>query len=329
MKRLGRDLIVLLLVLLPAAVLDRAGAYRALAVRLEAAVLSEGQADMAESAPWRPPVTPSPTPAPLPEPESGEPQPGLPEPADPAQEAALPTVRSSGRRAPDLSGLLREGWPYTLGEEEGPQILILHSHACEAFTPDGQDSYVSSGDYRTLEEGQSVIALGDLLAELLEERGFAVLHDREKYDWPAYNGAYDRSGEAVRSILEDNPTIRVVIDLHRDSLGGRKTAYTAPDGADSAQVMLLLTTGETGLYHPNWRENLKLGLELQQQMDRDYPGLARDLFLSTARYNQPLCPGSFLLEVGTEANTLAEAKRAVTLFADCLSAVLETHIAPG
>ena len=165
--------------------------------------------------------------------------------------------------------------------------------------------------------------------EALEAKGYAVLHDREKYDWPAYNGAYDRSGEAVRARLEQHPGIRVVIDLHRDSLGGRKTAYAAPDGEDSAQVMLLLTTGENGLYHPNWQENLKLGLELQRQMDRDYPGLARDLDLSPARYNQHLCPGSFPLEVGTEANTLREAKKAVSLFADCLAAVLETHRETG
>ncbi len=315
-KRLRRDLVFLLLVLLPAAALDRLGAFRALAAQVEA-VVAEAPPSLTESAPWRPPATPEPAPD----------VPEQPAPADTAEDA-LPALRIGGSRSPDLRSLLREGWSYTLGGE-GPQILILHTHACEAFTPEGSDSYVSSGDFRTLEDSRSVIALGDLLTEALEAKGYAVLHDREKYDWPAYNGAYDRSGEAVRARLEQHPGIRVVIDLHRDSLGGRKTAYAAPDGEDSAQVMLLLTTGENGLYHPNWQENLKLGLELQRQMDRDYPGLARDLDLSPARYNQHLCPGSFLLEVGTEANTLREAKKAVSLFADCLAAVLETHRETG
>ena len=117
----------------------------------------------------------------------------------------------------------------------------------------------------------------------------------------------------------------MVIDLHRDSLGGRRTEYLLPDGKRSAQVMLLLTTGENGLYHPSWRENLKLGLELQNRMELDYPGLARPLYLSPARYNQHLSPGSFLVEVGTEANTLAEAKRAAALFGGCLAAVLGEH----
>ena len=116
-----------------------------------------------------------------------------------------------------------------------------------------------------------------------------------------------------------------MIDLHRDSLGGRRTEYLLPDGTKSAQVMLLLTTGENGLYHPSWRENLKLGLELQNRMELDYPGLARPLYLSPARYNQHLSPGALLLEVGTDANTLAEAKQAAALFADCLGQVLETH----
>ena len=224
----------------------------------------------------------------------------------------------------DQLGLLREGWSYTLSAES-PQVLIFHTHSCEAYTPQGEDVYEASGDFRTLEDSQSVIAVGDELAAVLEQRGFGVIHDRSLYDYPSYNGAYDRSGAAVRQQLEQSPGIRVVIDLHRDSLGGRRTEYLLPDGTKSAQVMLLLTTGENGLYHPSWRENLKLGLELQNRMRLDYPGLARPLYLSPARYNQHLSPGSLLVEVGTDANTLAEAKQAARLFADCLAQVLDTH----
>ena len=316
MKRLLRNLGLMLCALGLALALDRLGAFTALAARLEEGPSPTPEVSLsweAESAPWR---APSPGKAAPPEEEDAE--------------AFLPAaigpedLRLDGRREVDVAALLREGWSCRL-PREGPQVLILHTHACEAYTPQGDDQYEPSGDYRTLDEGHSVIAVGDELCKILEAAGYGVLHDRTLYDYPAYNGAYDRSGEAVRDLLEDNPTIRVVIDLHRDALGGVKTRYTAPDGAESAQVMLLLTTGDRGLYHPAWRENLKLGLEVYDEMERTYRGLARPLYLSPARYNQHLCPGSFLAEVGTEANTLAEAKEAAALLGNCLVSVLDRH----
>ena len=311
-----RDLAVLLTVTLLAFGLDKLGAFTALAALLEpAAAAEEGERVSfwpGESAPYLPPA---PKPAPQPETAEGE---------EPVSALSQGDLRSASRLMVDQLGLLREGWSYAI-PAEGPQVLIFHTHSCEAYTPQGEDDYEASGEFRTLEDSQSVIAVGDCLAEALEQLGFGVLHDRSLYDYPAYNGAYDRSGAAVRQLLEDNPGIRVVIDLHRDSLGGRRTEYLLPDGQKSAQVMLLLTTGENGLYHPSWRENLKLGLELQNRMELDYPGLARPLYLSPARYNQHLSPGSLLLEVGTDANTLAEAKQAALLFADCLGQVLEAH----
>ena len=329
MKRLAQDGAALLAAVLLALLMDRLGVLSLLAARLAPAVETPEAAvwDLpGESAPWRPPAAAA-------APEGAAESPGAGEsPGGEAPEEALPAapalaageLRLGGSLSVDTRSLLREGWGCTLSRE-GPQVLILHTHSCEAYTPDGADDYTPSGDWRTLDGSQSVIAVGDVLTGILEARGFTVLHDRSLYDWPAYNGAYDRSGEAVRRLLEEHPAIRVVIDLHRDSLGGRKTEYVTPDGAPSAQVMLLLTTGENGLYHPNWRENLKLGLELQSRMAGDYEGLARPLLLSPARYNQHLCPGSFLVEVGTEANTLAEAKKAAALFGDCLAGVLERH----
>ena len=326
MKRLLQDASALLAAVLLALLADRLGLLAALAERLtpvqetpEAAVWEPA----GESAPWRPPVTTLPAPEETAPPAEVSPE--GPEKSLPAVSAMAPgELRNGGSLSVDARSLLREGWGCTLSRD-GPQVLILHTHSCEAYTPDGADDYEPSGDWRTLDGSQSVIAVGDVLAQTLEAAGFTVLHDRDLYDWPAYNGAYDRSGEAVRRLLEEHPTIRVVVDLHRDALGGRKTEYVPPDGADSAQVMLLLPTGENGLYHPNWRENLKLGLELQSRMARDYEGLARPLLLSPARYNQHLCPGSFLVEVGTEANTLAEAKKAAALFGDCLAGVLGNH----
>ena len=317
MKRLLRDLAVLLALALLTLGMDRLGAYAALAAMLEPPAEAEESEDLSlwpgESAAYLPPA-----PAPTAAPERGS------EAEELIAALSQGDLRSASRLAVDQLGLLREGWSYSI-PAEGPQVLIFHTHSCEAYTPQGEDDYEASGDFRTLDGEQSVIAVGDELASALDEMGFEVLHDRSLYDYPAYNGAYDRSGAAVRQLLEANPGVRVVIDLHRDSLGGRRTEYLLPDGTKSAQVMLLLTTGENGLYHPSWRENLKLGLELQNRMRLDYPGLARPLYLSPARYNQHLSPGALLAEVGTDANTLAEAKQAALLFADSLAEVLETH----
>ena len=90
--------------------------------------------------------------------------------------------------------------------------------------------------------------------------------------------------------------------------------------------MLVLTTGDSGLYHPNWRENVKLGLELQAEMEAEEPGLCRPMLLSPARYNEQLSPGYLLLEVGSDANTLEEALEAVRRFGRCAAAVLRRHL---
>ena len=318
MKRLMRDLAVLLAAALLALGLDRLGTLSAVAAVLEVPA-AEAEAEA-------PPLWPGESSAylpPAPAPRNAEAE-APTETEEAAQALSAGDLRSGSRLTVDQLSLLREGWSYTI-PAEGPQILILHTHSCEAYTPEGTDVYEPSGEFRTLDGERSVLAVGDCLAAALEAGGFGVIHDRSLYDYPAYNGAYDRSGAAVRQLLEQNPGVRVVIDLHRDALGGRRTEYCLPNGETSAQVMLLLTTGENGLYHPSWRENLKLGLELQNRMELDYPGLARPLYLSPARYNQHLSPGSLLLEVGTEANTLAEAKKAAALFADCLIRVLEAH----
>jgi len=307
------------------------GLMSALAARLEPEptprpeLLALAPAPEPEGTP-APVQTPAPTPGPAPE-ETPTPQPEPEEAGEPAMAPAadkLPRVedRTGGH---DLLALLEEGWSLTL-PETGPQVLILHSHSTEAYTPEGEDGYEASDPGRTLDKEKNVIRVGDELAAVLEEAGFTVLHDCTLYDWPSYNGAYARSRAAAEDWLEQYPGIRVVIDLHRDALGGKKTLYAPPEGGTCAQVMLVLTTGDSGLYHPNWRENVKLGLELQREMETAEPGLSRPLLLSPARYNEQLSPGYFLLEVGSDANTLGEALEAVRRFGSCAAAVFARHL---
>ena len=209
--------------------------------------------------------------------------------------------------------------------EEGPQVLIVHTHGSEAYTPDGTDTYVATGECRTTDTEKSVVRVGDEIAKVLTEMGLTVVHDTALYDYPEYNGAYDRSLAVVENWLTQYPTIQVVLDVHRDALiGSDGTVYkpiTTINGEKCAQVMLVM--GSNALYdHPNWLENLALAVQVQKEMNTLWPTLARPIGLRENRYNQQTAPGAMLVEVGSHGNTLQEALAAARMFARALGAVL-------
>ena len=209
--------------------------------------------------------------------------------------------------------------------EEGPQVLIVHTHGSEAYTPDGGDTYVATGECRTTDTTKSVVRVGDEIAKVLTEMGLTVVHDTGLYDYPEYNGAYDRSLAAVENWLAQYPSIQVVLDVHRDALiGADGTVYkpiTTINGEKCAQVMLVM--GSNALYdHPNWLGNLALAVQVQKEMNTLWPTLARPIGLRENRYNQQTAPGAMLVEVGSHGNTLQEALAAARMFARALGAVL-------
>lgn len=217
--------------------------------------------------------------------------------------------------------------PLTLSlPAEGPQILIVHSHATEAYTPDGADLYTPAGGVaRTLEEEDNVLRVGDEMERVFTELGLSVVHDRTLHDYPQYNGAYTRSARTVEEYLERYPSIKIVLDVHRDALAGEDgtvyKAVTRIDGVDTAQVMLVIGHGQNGS-NPHWMENLSLACRLQTSMNTLYPTLARPMTFRASSYNQELSPGALLVEVGTHGNTLQEALSAARLFARSAGQVL-------
>ena len=209
--------------------------------------------------------------------------------------------------------------------EEGPQVLIVHTHGSEAYTPDGGDTYVATGECRTTDTTKSVVRVGDEIAKVLTEMGLTVVHDTGLYDYPEYNGAYDRSLAAVENWLAQYPSIQVVLDVHRDALIGADGTVYKPistiNGEKCAQVMLVM--GSNALYdHPNWLENLSLAVKVQKEMNTLWPTLARPIGLRENRYNQQTAPGAMLVEIGSHGNTLQEALAAARMFARALGAVL-------
>ena len=176
-----------------------------------------------------------------------------------------------------------------------------------------------------------MLRVGDEMEAVFTEMGLSVVHDRGVYDYPAYNGAYGRSGAAVEEYLAQYPTIKLVLDVHRDALvGGDGTVYkavTTVDRVKTAQVMVVVGTDAGGSDHPGWRNNLALAARLQKNLDTLYPTLARPIALRQSAYNQALCPGSLLVEVGTHGNTLQEALAGARDFARAAGAVFLSLVA--
>ena len=201
---------------------------------------------------------------------------------------------------------------------ENPKVLIVHTHSCEAYTPEAGWEYTSSDPFRTEDAERSVIRIGTRLTEILNEYGVGAIHVTELNDSPSYNGAYERMRQTIEAYLAKYPSIQMVLDVHRDAAddpAGMPVSFAATvDGARCAQLMLVVGTDEGGLTHPDWQENLANALKMQALLNRMAPGLCRDIDLRTERFNQHETPGSLLVEFGCTGNTLAEALRSAEYF---------------
>jgi len=224
----------------------------------------------------------------------------------------------------DAAAVLRSGTGLRLAAGL-PQILIIHTHSSEAYTPAGLDRYDQSDNTRTEDSEHNIIRVGDELTRLLEAAGLSVIHDRGVYDYPSYTGSYTRSGAAVEQYLKEYPSISVVLDVHRDALGADDVIYKTvaeEAGTCASQIMLLAGTDESGLTHPNWNDNLAFALYLQDAVLRAHPTLMRPVDVVPQRYNQHLCSGMLIVEVGSSGNTMQEALAAIRLFADAAAPAL-------
>ena len=185
--------------------------------------------------------------------------------------------------------------------------------------PLGQE-YVPSGESRTTDTAYNVVRIGDEIADVLSRRGISTIHDRSLYDYPQYNGAYDRSLDAIEGYLAKYPSICFVLDVHRDAISdGEGTVYkviSETAQGPSAQLSLIVGTNGSGLKHDQWRENLRLAAAVQDTILQDFPTLMRPITVRNSRYNQHCTTGSLLVEVGAAGNSLDEALLAAKLFAE-------------
>ncbi|MFZ5989796.1 MAG: stage II sporulation protein P, partial [Bacillota bacterium] len=171
-------------------------------------------------------------------------------------------------------------------DKKGPKVLIYHTHTNESFIRDLSQLKKDGVPNRTNDTRYNVVRVGEELTQILRKKyNIDVIHNATMHNYPKDIGAYGRSLNTASSILKSYPSIKIVLDIHRDGIkDGKLRVVSKVNNKDAAKIMFVVGTDTTGLKHPNWRENLKLAIKLQQKLNEKYPGLARPIYISHNRY---------------------------------------------
>lgn len=195
-----------------------------------------------------------------------------------------------------------------------PLVLIYHTHATESYQP------VSTGNFHSIDEKGTVREVGGVLAAALKDKGINVIHDKSIHDSPSYSKSYSRSLEAAQKILGTNPSIKIIIDLHRDAAayrGNSKQTFAA-DGKEAAQFCLVVGEG-----NGNVNELKAFANKVNQKANNLYPGFSKGIILKEYKYNQYIADDYILLEMGNNQNNIEEAKQSALMFARVIEEVLK------
>lgn len=221
-------------------------------------------------------------------------------------------VKNTSSTDIDIEKELQSELGFRIEKSDQPQVLIYHTHTSESYLPYDTGYFFESFFPRSTEKSENVCAVGEEIAAQLNSAGIVTIHDTTLHDYPSYSGAYNRSLETINEYLEKYPTIKVVLDIHRDGIGTDtekyKPVFTA-DGRQGAQAMILAGYNYDGSESfSEWEYNLRFALRLQKTAAEMYPGMMRPLNFSDFVYNMDVNTGSLLIEVGGEANTIEEAR---------------------
>ena len=239
------------------------------------------------------------------------------------------SIKNNTRQtAADIAAEIENPLPFAIEPNSpDPQVLVMHTHATEDYRLSAGLWFAPGDGARSTDCSVNMCAVGRVVADTLNAAGINTLHDETLNDYPSYTGSYANSRAVVQQYLARYPSIKVVLDVHRDAIetesGSRYAPVCTVDGRQAAQVMIICGCDNgTTVQLPGWRQNLANAAHLQALCEQRAPGLMRDLLLRASRYNQHLTPRSMLLEVGTAGNSLEEALRSADIFsqvlADCL-----------
>lgn len=227
--------------------------------------------------------------------------------------------------SPDIKALLKEGTDLCIEDKSKPSILIYHSHTTEAYSILDVGYYIDS-DSRSKNPDRNMVRVGDDMTVYLEKAGFNVIHDRTIHDID-YNSSYDSSRATIEKYLEKYPSIEITIDVHRDDITFEDKTKVKPTakiaGKKAARMMIIAGCQYNRVKNfPGWEDNLRFDLQIQKKLAATYPDLMRPVMLSERKYNMFETPYSFLVEIGTDANTLDEACYSARLFGKALGDML-------
>lgn len=256
--------------------------------------------------------------------------PSVPEAPDTPQDAALAVFSADDAALVEINNIcgyetdVAQGLTQALSWDltaPAPTVLIIHSHGTESY--ENTEGYTPSGDYRTQDVGCNMISVGDRLVQVLEAGGIRAVHDRQLHDSPSYSDSYNNARESIARYLEQYPTIRLVLDIHRDAVENAEGQQLKciVEGQDIAQLMLVVGTDASGLSHPRWPENMSLAVKLHAQLEKLLPGICRPISFRSQRFNQDLSPGALIVEVGAAGNTRQEALAAVELLGQAIISI--------
>ena len=239
------------------------------------------------------------------------------------------SIKNNTRQtAADIAAEIQDPLPFGVEKDSpDPQILIMHTHATEDYRLSAGLWFTPGDGARSTDCSVNMCAVGRVVADTLNAAGINTLHDETLNDYPSYTGSYANSRAVVQQYLAQYPSIKVVLDVHRDAIERENGTRCAPvctiDGRQAAQVMIICGCDNgTSVQLPAWRQNLRFAAAWERSMEAKYPGLTRPVLFSYRFYNQDLTTGSLLIEIGGHGNNLNEALYAGYLAAQGLADAL-------
>ena len=224
------------------------------------------------------------------------------------------SIKNNTRQtAADIAAEAAQPLPFAIEKDSAaPQVLIMHTHATEDYRLSAGLWFTPGDGARSTDRSINMCAVGRVMADTLNAAGICTLHDETLNDYPSYTGSYANSRAVVQQYLAQYPSIKVVLDVHRDAIERENGTRCAPvctiDGRQAAQVMIICGCDNgTSVQLPAWRQNLRFAAAWERSMEGMYPGFTRPVLFSYRFYNQDLTTGSLLIEIGGHGNNLNEA----------------------
>lgn len=231
--------------------------------------------------------------------------------------------------AAEIKEITKKPPPIILEDTPEPQVLIYHTHATESYCPYDDGYYDTRYNWRSTDNNNNMVAVGAVMAQALRENGIEVVQDTQQHDYPSYDGSYANSYRSIKDHLAAYPTIKVVLDIHRDAIEREAGLIIKPaiehGGERYAQLMLVSNCDDGSGLLPHWQENLRFAAAFSRELEQAVPNITRPILFSYRKYNQQLSNGALLLEFGTHANTLEEAQRTARVAGQALANALKNN----